>query len=180
MAKKSTLRALPPAILEQINFILANDQMTIDELTEYLAKVGHEKSRSAVARYSKKWRATTEKIRQTREMTEALVGEIGESAMQGQQGRLLVEMVQSLMFNFMNDEDATAEIQSNNLAQLARGAKELSQALRSNQDFETNIRKQAIADAAASMETTARKRGVDEDIITAIRRVMEGDNGQES
>ena len=179
MAKRSSLRELPPSILEQVNFILAEGQMTIDELTAYLAEAGHAKSRSAVARYSRQHRAVTEKIRQSREMTKALVGEIGESAVQGQQGRLLVEIVQSLIFKFLGSEDATAELQTSNFAQLARAVKELSQALRANQDFEEHIRQRALAEAAETMAQTARKRGIGEDVITAIRQVMEGGDGIE-
>ena len=179
MAGRSSLRDLPPAILEQVHFILAEGRMTIDELTAYLADAGHEKSRSAVARYSRQHRAVIEKIQQAREMTKTLIGEIGESAVQGQQGRLLVEIVQSLIFKFANSDDATAEMTANNLAQLARAVKALSQALRSNQDFETRIREAARAEAAETMEKTARKRGVGEDVIKAIRQVMEGDDGIE-
>ena len=83
MGRKSTLRRLPPEIRAEINRILSEGRLTLDELLEHLRSIGVEGvSRSALGRQKQKIDKIAAKLRQSREMTEALVREIG----QGHQG----------------------------------------------------------------------------------------------
>ena len=102
MGRKSTLRRLPPEIRAEINRILSEGRLTLDELLEHLRSIGVEGvSRSALGRQKQKIDKIAAKLRQSREMTEALVREIGPAVEEGQQGRLLVEVLRRLVFDHL-------------------------------------------------------------------------------
>ena len=102
MGRKSTLRRLQPEIQAEINRILSEGRLTLDELLEHLRGIGVEGvSRSALGRQKQKIDKIAAKLRQSREMTEALVREIGPAVEEGQQGRLLVEVLRRLVFDHL-------------------------------------------------------------------------------
>jgi len=165
MVPKSTIETLPEDVLGRLNSMIGKGRFTVDQLAGWLDEQGHTRSRSAVGRHSKGYRFIAAELRQSREITEALVAELGEAATQGKQGRLLVEMVRSLVFKLLvklqkieaSDENVSA-IDSKDVQQLGKGLAELGRALRFDQDFEEKIRKQVQEEeraAAAGRAETA-------------------------
>lgn len=71
MSRKSSLKDISPELLDQLNAAIRDDRMTIDELKDFLAEHGEEKSRSAVARYTKNFREGMEVYAHSQEMAKA-------------------------------------------------------------------------------------------------------------
>ena len=102
MGRKSSLRRLPPEILQEVNRLLSEGRFTLAEILEHLRGMGVETvSRSALGRQKQKIDRIAAKLRQSREMTETLVKEIGPSVVEGQQGRLLVQTLRDLVFDHL-------------------------------------------------------------------------------
>lgn len=159
MARKSSVTAmLPPADLKDLNGKIGSGKYTLDELVEWLAERGYTISRTALHRHGVNVRRVAEKLQQSREVTQALVSELGESAAQGQQGRLLVEMARSIIFDLLmkiqgaaDENNGDVPLTPMDVAFVGKGLAELSRSLRFDQDFETKIREQAAKEADARM-----------------------------
>ena len=138
MGRKSSLRRLSPEVLQEINRILSEGRLTLDELLEHLRGMGVDTiSRSALGRQKQRIDKVAAKLRQSREMTEALVREIGPSVAEGQQGRLLVQTLRDLVFDHLAARVEEGDVDDPKaLMALARTLKDMALAIRLDQDFE--------------------------------------------
>ena len=110
MGRKSALRRLPPEILGEINRILSEGRLTLDELLEHLRSLGVEGiSRSALGRQKQKIDKVAAKLRQSREIVDALVEKTGPSTAEGKQGRLLVQNSILIKLNQIGSVSETLE-----------------------------------------------------------------------
>ncbi len=152
MGRKSTLRRLPAEIQTEINRILSEGRLTLDELVEHLRGIGVEGvSRSALGRQKQKIDRMAAKLRQSREMTEALVREVGPSATEGEQGRLLVKALRGLVMDHLaNLDDEEADPKS--FMAIARALKDMAQANRLDQDFEAKVRERIERELKAKLD----------------------------
>lgn len=179
MPVKSTIRTLPKQVLERLNFLIGENALTVDALTEWLDAQGHPRSRSAVHRHAQKINQVAARLRESREVTDAVVAELGDAATQGKQGRLLVEMTRSLVFDLLvklqpgEDDDGRPDLDAKDVAMLGKGLAELGRALRFDQDFEEKIRSRAEAEARASAAEVAagaaKEGGLSDDTVQLIR-----------
>lgn len=180
MAQKPRIETeLAEADLAEFRRLLATGRLTIDALTLWLEGKGYEISRSAVGRYAQGFEKVAAKLRQSRQITDGLVAELGEAAAQGKQGRLLVEMARGLVFDLMMklQESDEAAIDTKDVQQLGKGLAELAKALRYDQDFETKIREQirkeeaeaAKHEAAEAVAKVAKQAGLSAEVLTQIR-----------
>ena len=81
MGRKSSLRRLSPEILQEINRILSEGRLTLDELLEHLRGMGVDTiSRSALGRQKQRIDKVAAKLRQSREIVDALVEKAGPTA----------------------------------------------------------------------------------------------------
>lgn len=173
---KSSLKQLPPAILAQVNFMLTEGAWKIEDIVKYLAEAGHPRSKSSVGRYKKGFDEVAAALRESREVTEALVREIGPAASDGKQGRLLVEILRKLVFDHLMGQvsgDATEAMGTEDFFFLAKAMKEMSAATRYDQDFELKVRqeieKKAKQEAAQAAESAAREGGASDEQVAFIR-----------
>lgn len=192
MPRKSTVTALlPPAELRDLNEMIGSGRYTLDGLVEWLAERGYTLSRSALHRHGVDVRKVAEKLQQSREVTQALVAELGDAAAQGKQGRLLVEMARSIVFDLLMklqtaEGDAPA-LTPMDVAMLGKGLAELGRALRFDQDFETKIReqveKETRAEAAKKLDgaikeaAVAGEKGLSAERAAQLRRDILGMSG---
>lgn len=183
MPRKSTVKTLPPEILTEVNNLLGNDLATLDEIVERLQELGHPRSRSALGRHKQNLDQVAERLRRSREMAEALVKEVGPAATEGKTGRLLVEILQNLVFDHLlnqssDDEDGPDKdpMGSQDFFFLARAMKEMAQAQKIDVDRERVIREETARDAAeravAVAKKVAKEKGVTlgKDALDQIRR----------
>lgn len=169
MGRKSTLRRLPPEIQTEINRILSEGRLTLDELLEHLRGIGVEGvSRAALGRQKQKIDKMAARLRQTREMTEALIREAGPSAAEGEQGRLLVRSLRGLMLNYLariEDDDTDPK----SFMAIARSLKDMAQANRLDQDFETKVRERIQKETVKAVEESAKEAGLSAETVEAIK-----------
>lgn len=166
MGKKSTLRRLPPEILKEINQLLSEGRLTLDELVAYLHERGVEGvTRSALGRQKQKIDKVAAKLRQSREITSALVKELGEDSTAGEQGRLLVETLRGMVYDHLQERiDKGESVDPKNLMTLARAMKDMAQATRMSQDYELKIREEARREMEAEIRTKVRKLGTAQEL----------------
>jgi len=176
----------PPAILAQVNFMVAEGEWTIDDIVAYLADAQQPRSRSAVGRHAQKVEKAARRLRESRQITEAVVAEMGDAAVAGKQGRLLVEITRTLVFDMLDKfEDGAMDPQS--VAFLGKGLKDLAAAARHDQEFESKIRAQVAQEerekALAAVEEVAAEAvannepGFSAETVDAIRRQIMGVEG---
>lgn len=179
MPRKSTIETqLDDDDKGDLGKLIASGKWTLDGLLEWLGERGYEISRSALHRHVKKTERVAARLRESRAVTDALVAELGDAAAQGKQGRLLVEMTRSIVFDLLmkiqdaTDESGAAQLDAKDVAMLGKGLAEMGRALRFDQDFETKIREQVAKEAAARTEKALAREGVTLD-PDALRRIRE-------
>jgi len=183
MPRRSSLEQLPERILAQVNFMLTEGKWSLDQIVDYLAKAGHPKSRSAIGRHSRNIEEYAKEIRESRQITDALVRDLGESAVQGKQGRLLVETSRAVAFELlMKVKKGDVAIEPKDLASIGKGLAEMGRALRYDQDFEEKVRAQvareerekAANEAADSAGAAMKEAGLSEDSVKFWREKFLG------
>lgn len=171
MGRKSSLRRLPPEILQEVNRLLSEGRFTLAEILEHLRGMGIETvSRSALGRQKQKIDKIAAKLRQSREMTEALVKEIGPSVVEGQQGRLLVQTLRDLVFDHLAARVEEGDVDDPKaLMALARTLKDMAQANRLDQDFEAKVRERVQKETVRAVEDATREAGLSAETVEAIK-----------
>lgn len=181
MPRKSSIKTLPKTVLDEVNSKLAADELTLDELVAFLDTKGHPRSRSALGRHKKKLDKVAKDLRRSREMADALVKEIGPSASEGKTGRLLIEILQKLVFDhllYQVDGDGGSggddAMGSMDFMLLAKTMKELASAGKIDTDRELKIRAETAKDAAKAVEAVAKSHGLTKKTIADFRGAILG------
>lgn len=175
MPRRSAVQTrLTPEDRADFDRLIGEGRMVLDDLVSWLSERGYEISRSAVHRHSSKVAAMAQRIRDSRQITEALVADLGDAAVQGQQGRLLVEAVRAMVLDLVAKLGESGEgLSPKDAAMLGRTLADLGKALRSDQDFETRILDRARAEererAAQAVEVAAKGAGLSADTIEAMK-----------
>lgn len=178
----SSIDLLPGDVREKLQELLRDPRVTQLEATrrinEILEAEGREErvSKSGVNRYHLKMEEVGAKIRQGREIAEMWIGKFG-AAPQGQLGLLITEMLRTLAYDLslklqdadINDPE-TLGATIDQVKALALGVQRLEQSATLNVKRETEIRKQALAEAAEKAGAAARQAGVSSETIQRIRR----------
>ena len=168
MARKSSVKTkLPPSVLRELDAKLMRGHLTIDQLLEFLhGKVEAPPSRSALGRYAKNFEATAKALRESREAAKALAQEMGPDSVEGEQGRLLVEMLRGLVFDVIFDlkGDPEAKVDVEKLQRLSRTLKELSHSMHLEQDFAKRIKEETRKEVEAEVKARVGKLGSAEEL----------------
>lgn len=163
--------------------LIADGKLSVTGLTEWLGERGYEISRSAVGRHKRKIDRVARRLKESRLITEALAAELGDAAVQGKQGRLLVDMARTATMDLLikiQDEGEDGGIDAKEAMMVGKALAELGKALRYDQDFELKItekaEKAARAKAAAAVDAVARDvdLGLSMDTVAAIKEKILG------
>lgn len=176
----SKIDQLPDDTIARIKAYLAKRRRSVDEFLAFLTEeIGLEIARSSAHYYQQKEEKVRQRLRQSGQMTEALGRELGEAALQGKQGRLLVEMARTFVFDFMVklDEVGAKGLTAKDIADLGRGLAYLSQSQRLDQEFEKRIREEEREKAAKVAKSAAKKAGLSPEAIAQIEREVLGITG---
>jgi hypothetical protein len=179
MPRKSTIETLPRDVLERLNFLVGEGALSIDALTLWLDEQGHARSRTAVGRHAKKINAVREKLSQSREISKALVAEIGDDLTSSKQGRMIVEILRTLVFEHLTKQmEDGAEVDPQSFFFLAKAIKDVAGANRLDQDYETRVRDRIVKEerekAAETATSVATKAGLSAEAAEQIRNKILG------
>ncbi len=191
--QQSSIDLLPDLVREKLNAMLDDRKITqkdaVERINVILAEMkatgelddaSPEKlSKSSVNRYDMQMREVGAKLRQSREVADRWIRNLG-AAPQGQIGNLINEMLRTVAFDLTlhaGEEGITAE----NAPAIAGIGKDLSlmmmrleKAANLNVEREKEIRKQALADAADTVEEAARQMGQSEEDAMFWRKKVLG------
>lgn len=161
MARTGKIRRLPPELRDILHRKL-DEGCTLDEITAHLQALGADVSRSGLGRYKQSFDKVASRLRDSREMAEAMIQKIGPEASEGRQGRLLVQMLNTLtsdyMFRRLQEGD---DIDADEMKSLARALKDTTHAARLSQDFELKIREEIRKEAEAKLHAAAQQTAQD-------------------
>ncbi len=173
MAARSTITSLPEEVAAQFDDQVRAGRLSIDQLTAWLQEAGHPRSRSAVGRYVKKINEQLAELRRTREVTKIMVNSLGEAGVEGEQGRVLGELVGNLTFTALRSMQVSGEDPDPKaVVQLARAVRDLGAA---NQlHLEHQVRAKTLRDAAKVATEAAGRAGLSKATRTRIEQEILG------
>lgn len=171
MPTPSTIKRLPPDILNKLQQLLQDPRCTQLEATakinEVLKAEGHPErvSKSAVNRYAVEMAEVGADLQQSREIADMWVGKFGASP-SGNVGMLAVEIIRTMSFEMammvkrggVDPESAPETIKM--LKDLALTSMRLEKSASDNLKREQEIRKLALQDAADNVEKAAVQQGL--------------------
>lgn len=162
--RKSSIKKLPPEILEQLHRLLEPGTFTYDELLAKLKGMGAAVSRSALHRYGAQFDQVAKALREKREMARAMVAELGEEA---DISPILIEQLHTILFRLQNaalsEGEDGAGISVKDLRALATTVRQLSLASRDHVKLKGEIREELARQAEK-----------------AARKVIEGQSGEQA
>ncbi len=171
---KSSIKTLPPQLLEQLQDWLRDPCITqaqaTERLNDLLIEIGEKpRSKSAVNRYSIQMNEVGEHIRQSRELAEMWVGKFG-NAPQGKIGQLLNEIIRNLAFNTaLNMSEGEGIVEPKLL-------KDLENASTINEKRQREIEKAILEKASEKTEKLVTEAGLSEDTVKMIKNQILGLN----
>ncbi len=183
MGRTGKVRRLPPELREQLHAMLDAGH-TLDEITAHLKSLGADVSRSGLGRYKQQVDKVAQRLRESRNMAEAVMERMGAQAATGKSGAALIEMLTTLTSDYLlrRLDDPDAEVEVDELRALARAVKERAQAARATQDYEQKIREEARREAEKKMEkavdAAAREGGpkaTPEEIFRRVQAIYRGE-----
>ncbi len=180
-ARQSSIDRLPDDIREKLQELLRDPRVTQLEATARINAVLEAEgvdtrvSKSAVNRYDMEMRKVGEKLRQSREIAEMWIGKLG-AAPQGKLGNLINETLRTMAFDIalkLQEGELVAEnipAVIDQLKGLALAVQRLEAGATLNVKREAEIRRQALEEAAKTIDETAAQAGVSSETILKIRR----------
>jgi hypothetical protein len=173
---------LPEAIQSEISRLLIQ-QVSVDDIVAHLrrlsgvATIEEVPSRSALGRYAVSSKRLRERLLKSREIASAVVRDIGD-APGSQQMAVLIELLQTYVFDLLNKLDDDESLSPKQVGEIAKGLKDITLAARGNIEFiraaEARAAAAAKTEAATVAETVARERGISVETIEAIKRGIFG------
>lgn len=173
MARPSSIDRLPEAVRELIGRLRAQGR-TIDEILNHLQTLDVEVSRSALGRHTQWLDRVSERMLQSRQVTEALIERLGQAG-ESRQVRLIAELVGTGMFEALSQATPLTPAEQ---AQLARAVKDLAQTLRTDAAYTEQVKKLAASEAreaaAAEVSTNPALQGLSSATVEAIKATILG------
>lgn len=172
---RSSIDRLPAAIKAEVKRLIG-EGATIDDIVTALQSLGKPVSRTAVGRYTKRFREVSARMKEAREIAEAFGAELKGLA-EAKTGRLLNDMLHTIVFRVLmaaSEAETDNPLNAQEIMMLARSLKETQQAITIDADREIKIRDDEKKQAVERMEKTARAKGLTADTITAIKAAILG------
>ncbi len=184
MPRPSSITRLPREVRQRLR-ALYEQGLTLDELhaaaCAALAEIDGDwrpPSRSAIHRDRQRWEETARRLREAREMAEAISVEIKD--LPGDQtGQAIVDLIRALTMRVLQREldGETPDMSPKDLMMLARTALAAARAAQTDARTRREIAAQAREEAARAVEAEAKKRGFDAQTVRAFFDIAAGRAG---
>lgn len=173
MARKSTVKRLPPEIRQEVDRLLAEGRCTLDQVVAHLRTLGSDVSRSAMGRYAQQFECVAAKMREAREVATAFAQELGDIP-ENDMGRTLVQLLHQMTFKvLMQRADEDGPVKPMDLMLLAKTIKESVGSTKISAELEMKLRDrtraEALRDAAKAVESAGQERGLTSETVKAIK-----------
>ena len=157
-------------------FLNAHPTLTVDDFRRELSGRGLEVSRPTAHRAKRKLEDMGRRLRESRMLMDSIAGDVDELK-SSRRGRALIEVTRTLVFEFQQAllDGGAGDLAPRDFAFLTRTLKDLLQATSIDQDIGIKSAEQAKRRAAEAVSAEARKHGVSDAVIAALRGVVEGD-----
>lgn len=173
MARKSTIRKLPPELRKEIDRLLLDDRLTHAQIVAHMQKLGAHVSESAVYRYNVSFQEVARDIRATREMANAIGRDL--DSVEGMNiGRVVVESLQALVFKARMQLDPAKPVDAGLLKSLASTVRDLSTAMKASIDAEEKTFERMKKIIAAATGQLVRERGLSAKTAAEIKAQILG------
>ncbi len=181
--QQSSIDLLPDEVRDQLNELLRDRKVTqldaVERINQILADMDNPErlSKSAVNRYAVRMEHIGKRMRESREVADALIGKLG-SQPQGQIGSMVNEILRSVSFELslqLTDgelDEKNAPAVAGILKDLALTTMRLEKAANLNVEREKEIRAQALLEAAEKVDTAATAAGVTKEVIAKIHEAL--------
>lgn len=183
MGRKSSIDQLPKAVKDRIGKLLRENRLTLDQvLTELETEFGPKNapSRTALWRHKQRMAQVLSKVRESREIARVWVQELGEQP-DGDTGRLMVELLQSLVTQYSigaaqrEGEEAPQLAELKALAQTIRAAAESGRLqLAQTEKIEQRARERLLAEQKEKLDALGKRGGITPAALATIRSEVYG------
>jgi hypothetical protein len=173
MGRRGFATRLPRELREELDRQIVDGRLTITELKDWLADRGVDASRSAVGRHVQSVEEIATEMRKAREVAGALKVELGDQA-DGTIGQALIEVAQNVVFRAALPLMQGHELGLEDLHFLARAAKDLASAQKTDADRARKLREEALQAGAKAAEGVAKARGLTAETVAEIKRAVLG------
>lgn len=183
MATRSAAERLPDELRKRLIELLQEPSVTQQAVADIInAEAGEPViSKSAVNRYAKKMERFAEKNRQARQVAEAYLEKIGGDT-RNQLGKVVNEQIRLMAFDLIgeiedmkeNGQAVGIDVLTDLIFKVSKGLKELEQAEKLNAERSDAIRKAALSEAVAAVETTAKSNGLSAETVDRIKKQILG------
>lgn len=168
MPPRSKVLTLPKDVREQLEGrMLAAGFADYAALSDWLESQGHSISRSSLQRHGSKFERRLASVKRATEQAKALVMETDDSA--GDLNQALLSLLQTEMFDVMVELDESGEMTPKAISALSRAVAELGRASVQQKKFAAEVKRKALAEAAAATEATAKEVGLSDEHWSLIR-----------
>lgn len=185
MPRQGKVRRLPESLREQLHSMLDAGH-TLDEISAHLKALGADVSRTGIWRYKQQVDKVAARLRESRQMAEAIMERMGAEAATGKSGDALIQMLTTLTSDYMirRLDDPEAEIEISEIRSLARAVRERAQAARATQDYLEKVREESRKAEECKMREAVEQAAGDagslgsmsaEEVFERIRAVYRGE-----
>jgi len=187
MGRGHTIHYLDSETRRQIDAFLAESGRSVDEFVDFLNReIGLDISRSSAHRYMQSFDEVAQSMRESREMADALVKEIGPAAEEGRVGQLITEMLQNIIFNeVLNRQRKGESVSAQEIQKMAQAAKDLISAQKADTDriakeraeADAQARREEREQAAAEAAAAVQQQGASAETCDQVRQKILGAGG---
>ncbi|ELR65861.1 hypothetical protein C942_00948 [Photobacterium marinum] len=181
--RRSKIDLLPPDVKKLLDELLRDgrnsQQDVLEAIHDYIDQQGLpdiiKPSRSGLNRYATRMEAIGKDLRDVREVSQALVGQLGDKPT-GEVSRLILEIGRTQLFKAMMQasEDPEAEVNIGMIKDAMLAAQRLESAAMQSHKREKEIRKAFADEAAAAAESVAKKAGLTSETVSNIKKEILG------
>ena len=189
MGRTSSILKLPAPVRDGLGKLYQAGATLDDIVTAIEDQFGVTLSRSTVHRHRLNFEAVADKMREAKEIAQALASEIGDIP-QDKTGQLLIELLHTMIFRFLaraaeddgsDEEKATDDLKSQDFAFLAGSIKDIATAAKVSDERVRAMRKEIAAkvaadakEAAAQVQEIAREGGLSQKMADQMKALVLG------
>ncbi|MDX1301203.1 DUF3486 family protein [Photobacterium sp.] len=180
--RRSKIDLLPDDVKQLLDGLLRDgknsQQEVLQAVNEHIEQQGLPEdlkpSRSGLNRYSSRMEAIGKDLREVREVSQALVSQLGDKPT-GEVSKLILEIGRTQLFKaMMNANEKEGEVDIGMIKDAMLAAQRLESAAMSSHKREKEIRKAFADEAAKVAETVAKKAGMTAETVSSIKKEILG------